>query len=140
MRYCAAVCIGHKLSFTKVKKVVKNKIREVTVFFKGAQVFRAGEVKVNKGTTKIVFSGVSPLINPKSMQVSSSGAVDILDVKHRVVHPDPNLIVDEALPSSILNSILKYSIYLLYKSIYKCNYYYIDKIGIYIYYFLIFIK
>jgi uncharacterized protein (TIGR02231 family) len=96
-------------AFGVEEKVVNNKIREVTVFFKGAQVFRAGDVTVEKGTTKIVFSGVSPLINPKSLQASSSGSVDILDVKHRVVHPDPNNIVDEELPSGVLKSILKYT-------------------------------
>ena len=80
---------------------INSKVSEVTVFFKGAQVMRTGEVNLKKGTTKIVFSNVSPLINPKSLQAKCGTGVDILDVKHRVIYPNPGDLVIAVLPESV---------------------------------------
>ena len=44
-----------------VEKTLKSKITNVTVFMQGAQVTRTGSTSIPKGTSTIIFEGVSPL-------------------------------------------------------------------------------
>jgi len=69
-------------------KPVKSTIKKVTVFTQGAQVFRSSSVTLSPGTTNLVFSGVSPQINPSSIQAGGKGDFVILDVKHNIRYPE----------------------------------------------------
>lgn len=72
-----------------VEKNLKSKITHVTVFMQGAQVTRSGSTSIPKGTSTIVFEGVSPYINQQSIKASGKGRFTILDVQYRYVYPEP---------------------------------------------------
>lgn len=64
------------------------KLQGVTIFTKGAQVNRQQQVNVPAGESTVSFTGLSPYVDFKSLQVQARGAVTILDVSHRFVRPD----------------------------------------------------
>jgi uncharacterized protein (TIGR02231 family) len=72
-----------------VEKVIKSKISNVTVFMQGAQIHRTGSSSIPKGTSTIIFEGVSPYINQQSIKASGKGSFTILDVQYRYVYPEP---------------------------------------------------
>lgn len=60
-------------------------IQEVTVFLSGAQVTRnAASIEIPKGVNYIVFNGVSPDIDEKSIQVKGAGNFTILSVSRQL--------------------------------------------------------
>ena len=63
-------------------------IEHVTVFANGAQVVRSKSVQVVAGEQVITFTGMSPYMDRKSMQLKARGKLTVLGVTHRTVHPD----------------------------------------------------
>jgi N-terminal domain of unknown function (DUF4140) len=84
------------------EKPVKSSIKKVTVFTQGAQVFRSAPVSISPGITQLIFSGLSPQINPSSVQATGKGAFVILDVKHSIKYPEPLKSTSSEIPKSIL--------------------------------------
>lgn len=73
------------LAFSQtIQKKIETKIEKVTVFLNGAQINRSGKTSVTPGKTEIVFSGISPYINPQSIQVKAEGDFTILSVVHKL--------------------------------------------------------
>jgi len=64
------------------EKKVMSQIKDVTVFLDNAQVLRVKKLTIPKGESVFRFTGLSPFINPKSIQVSATGPLMILSVKH----------------------------------------------------------
>jgi uncharacterized protein (TIGR02231 family) len=94
---------------------VKSKIKAVTVFINGAQVYREARVNIKTGTNKVVIDDVSPYINTKSLQASISSGALILDVKHNIVYNQPE-IAFEPIPEKILTQISALEDSLLYRN------------------------
>lgn len=69
---------------------VDSKIKNVTVFLNGAQVFRKAPVQLKKGITEVIFDSISSNINANSIQVKGKGNYTILDTKYKVVQPTTN--------------------------------------------------
>ncbi len=65
-------------------KVVPSNIMGVTVFLQGAQVTRNALTTLDLGKTELVFRGISPQIDPQSIQVKGDGAFTILSVQHQI--------------------------------------------------------
>ena len=65
-------------------KKVKSKIKSVTVFQRGAQIFRTASVSLKKGHQLIVFSNLSTGINSSSIQVNGKGDFTIMSVTHQI--------------------------------------------------------
>ncbi len=63
-------------------------IDRVTVFANGAQVVRSKSVQLVAGEQVITFTGMSPYMDRKSMQLKARGKLTVLGVTHRTVHPD----------------------------------------------------
>jgi uncharacterized protein (TIGR02231 family) len=84
---------------------VKSTVTEAKVFLNGAQVFRTGKATIKKGTTKLVFTDISPNLNPKSIQASGKGNFLILDVKHNIHYPEPSAVKAAVLPERIQREI-----------------------------------
>jgi len=61
---------------------LETKIKEVTVFMKGAQITRAGEIKLKPGRSTLQLKSLSPHIDAKSIQVKGTGDFTILSVNH----------------------------------------------------------
>ena len=63
-------------------------INKVTVFTNGAQVERSKSVNLTPGEQVVTFTGFSPYMDKKSMQVKAKGQLTILGVSQRTAHPD----------------------------------------------------
>ena len=59
-------------------------IKEVTVFRQGAEVHRQGKVSIAAGRSVLKFSGLSPSLNPQSLQFTATGEFTILSVSHQL--------------------------------------------------------
>lgn len=68
-------------------KMMPN-LDKVTIFSKGAQVYRHKEVTLQAGEQTLSFTGLSPYIDANSIQVKARGNVTILGVSQRYIRPD----------------------------------------------------
>ncbi len=62
---------------------VSSQIKSVTVFLKGAQVYRNGSAKIPAGISSLIFEKLPRDLNPESVQLSGTGSFTILSVSHR---------------------------------------------------------
>lgn len=67
---------------------VKSSIARVTVFLRGGEIVRKGTVKLPKGTTRILFTQLSPYIDVNSIQLKSNQDITILSVVHQYNYLD----------------------------------------------------
>jgi hypothetical protein len=63
---------------------VNSSIKEVTVFFSGAEVKRQASMNLPKGKHLLLFDRLPEVINPQSIQVDGLSKATILSVKHDV--------------------------------------------------------
>ncbi len=87
------------------EKTVKSTVKNVTIFTQGAQVFRSSTVNLVPGISELVFSGLSPFINPASIQAGRKGNFIVLEVKHTIKYPEPPKESEETLPKEIQREI-----------------------------------
>ena len=64
------------------QKELPSEIKGVTVFLKGAQIIRTGEVTVDPGRSMLVVKGLSPFMDEKSIRVKAEGDFTIISVNH----------------------------------------------------------
>ena len=62
------------------EKEIKSQIDEVTVFIDGAQINREKDIELNKGTVLLKFTGLSPFIDAKSIQLKADGDLNVLAI------------------------------------------------------------
>ncbi|SFT64505.1 conserved hypothetical protein [Lishizhenia tianjinensis] len=85
---------------------VESKLKSVTVYTQGAQIHRSATYKIATGVHEVIIEGVSPRIDARSLQISGTGNVIILDSKYDVHYPKPDEIEDaNALPYAIRKKI-----------------------------------
>jgi len=92
-------------SFSNNEKTLTSTVKNVTVFLNSAQVNRTANFSIETGITDLIFEGISPFINDKSMQVNGIGNITIIDVKYRIKQPEVKLFVVNTLPPKIVNDI-----------------------------------
>ncbi len=63
-----------------VEKEIKTQINEVTVFIDGAQINREKDIELIKGTTLLKFTGLSPYVDAKSIQLKADGDLNVLSL------------------------------------------------------------
>ncbi len=73
--------LGHMLSAQP--KNVNAQIERVTVFFTGAQVTRSATTPLSIGKTELVFKGLTPNLDTRSVQVRGEGDFTVLSVTPR---------------------------------------------------------
>ena len=66
------------------EKVLETDITQVTVFIKGAQIYREGSTSIPKGESVIKVTELSPYVNPNSISAKPLGDFVILSVKHKL--------------------------------------------------------
>ena len=94
--------------YASEEDIIKSDITEVTVYAKGAQVKRKASYSIKSGVTKVIIDGVSPNIDPNSLQVLASGnSVIIIDSKYSLFYPKPEVIKLEGLPLKVRLDIQK---------------------------------
>jgi uncharacterized protein (TIGR02231 family) len=59
---------------------VKTTIKELTVFLTGGEVTRTSNVKLKKGRNKLIYTGISAVIDQKSIQVSADKVYNLVSV------------------------------------------------------------
>jgi len=67
----------------KVKKVT-TKIKSAIIYLDGAEIHRAKKITLEKGRTKVVFTGLSPKFNPTNIQVTTTNDIELLAISHRI--------------------------------------------------------
>lgn len=65
------------------EKEIKTDISEVTVFLNGAQITRSKSIELPAGGSTLKFTGLSPYIDSKSVNVNAKGDLTILSVNHQ---------------------------------------------------------
>lgn len=94
--------------YANEEDIIKSDITEVTVYAKGAQIKRKASYSIKSGVTKVIIDGVSPNIDPNSLQVIASGnSVIIIDSKYSLFYPKPEVIKLEGLPLKVRLDISK---------------------------------
>ncbi|MDR1864266.1 MAG: mucoidy inhibitor MuiA family protein [Bacteroidales bacterium] len=87
---------GASLAAQEKKDItVKTDVSEVTVFIKGAQVVRKTTANLPAGRSTVCFSGLSPYVDAKSVQVKVDRDVTILSVNYRFNYNDSVKQTDE---------------------------------------------
>lgn len=72
----------HGESGTEIQ--VTPPIRHVTVFLRGAEVVREGGISIPQGSSEVVIKGLSPYVDPKSIQVKLGNKdLTILSINHQ---------------------------------------------------------
>ena len=87
------------------KEIIKSSLSEVTVYTNGAQIYRKANFNVKPGITELIIEGVSPNIDPKSLQVKAFGNVVLIDSKYQEYYPKPETPKLEGLPLKIRKDI-----------------------------------
>ena len=82
-----AICLMAAMMSEAVEKQTAS-INKVTVFTNGAQVERSKSVVLVPGEQVVTFTGFSPYMDKKSLQVKAKGHLTILGVSERTAHPD----------------------------------------------------
>ena len=70
--------------FSQTPKEISSTIKRVTVFRKGAQVTREAKVAIQAGKSQLKFTGISPQIDKRSVQLTADGNFTILSVVHQL--------------------------------------------------------
>lgn len=65
------------------ENTLKTAIKEATVFLSGAQITENGQFQLNKGTTLLVVSGLSPYLDANSLRVKGEGNFTVLSINTR---------------------------------------------------------
>ena len=71
--------------------VKKAKLNEATVYTSGVQLRSSLKYNALKGLNEIIVEGISPSIDPQTIQVGATGNAIILDSKYSVYYPTKNL-------------------------------------------------
>ena len=87
------------------KEIIKSSLSEVTVYTNGAQIYRKANFNVKPGITELIIEGVSPNIDPKSLQVKAFGNVVLIDSKYEAYYPKPEAVKLEGLHLKIRKDI-----------------------------------
>ena len=67
---------------------VKTSAEKIILFIDGAQVTRTKQIDIPAGNSTIIFTGLSPYLDNKSLQVAAKGKFTVTSVNHRFNHTD----------------------------------------------------
>ncbi len=81
--------LASNVLFAEDKKIKKSTLTEATVYTNGVQLRSVANYSASTGINEIIIEGVSANIDPKTIQVSVTGKVIILDSKYSLYYPIP---------------------------------------------------
>lgn len=89
---CFVLCLLPGLAASAMpapgRQKVETPVEKVTLFIDGAQVTRTREVRLPAGSSTVVFTGLSPYLDDKSMQVSARGKFTVTGVNRLFNYTD----------------------------------------------------
>jgi len=89
--FLLAMLLASNSLFADDKKIKKATLTEATVYTNGVQLRALTSYTAIKGVNKIIIEGISANIDPKTIQVSATGKVIILDSKYSLYYPKPTI-------------------------------------------------
>jgi uncharacterized protein (TIGR02231 family) len=66
------------------EKKVQTSISSATIYLTGAEIIRNTEINLPSGKTKIIFEGLSPKINQKSIRITTGNNIDLLGISSKI--------------------------------------------------------
>ncbi|MCF6366337.1 MAG: DUF4139 domain-containing protein, partial [Bacteroidales bacterium] len=66
------------------EKKIKTTISSATIYLSGAEIIRKKSIFLQKGKTKLIFTGISSKINQKSIRVTTNENVDLLGITSKI--------------------------------------------------------
>jgi uncharacterized protein (TIGR02231 family) len=63
---------------------VTTEIKSAIIYLDGAEIHRSKKVSLEKGQTKVIFTGLSPKFNPNNIQVTTTNNIELLAISHRI--------------------------------------------------------
>jgi hypothetical protein len=72
--------ISYSKAYSEDTIKIKPDITKVTVFLKGAEITRIGDISLPKGNVKVLFWGLEPDIDPNSIRINCNKEITILSV------------------------------------------------------------
>lgn len=85
---CLALCLCLAATVTMSQRKVETTAEKVMLFIDGAQVKRTQQVDIPAGASTLLFTGLSPYLDARSMQVSAKGKLTITAVNLQYNYPD----------------------------------------------------
>ncbi|MEZ7884216.1 MAG: mucoidy inhibitor MuiA family protein, partial [Bacteroidales bacterium] len=82
------LAISAEISAQVKELPIKTSVDGVTIFMNGAQVFRSKTIDITQGSNVLKFTGLSPYVDPKSVQVKVKGGVMVMSVNHQFNYTD----------------------------------------------------
>lgn len=70
-------------AYGQSEKKVESKITSATVFLSKAQINREVKTRIEAGKTNLIVTGLTPQLDPQSIQVSGKGSFIILGISHQ---------------------------------------------------------
>jgi len=89
--FLLAMLLASNSLFADDKKINKASLTEATVYTNGVQLRSLTSYTAIKGVNEIIIEGISANIDPKTIQVSATGKVIILDSKYSLYYPKPSV-------------------------------------------------
>ncbi|MDR1129597.1 MAG: DUF4140 domain-containing protein, partial [Prevotellaceae bacterium] len=69
---------------------IKSKVKEVTIFFSGAEIVHETESKLEKGANMLVIQGLSPNIDMNSIRIRANNGVLVSSFEYMVESVENN--------------------------------------------------
>ncbi|GGF71306.1 DUF4139 domain-containing protein [Wenyingzhuangia marina] len=82
-RVLIALVLLTQITFAQEEQKTASQVNKATVFLNKAQINRDVKVSLKKGITTLIFNGLSPFIDVKSIQVKTAPSINILAVNHK---------------------------------------------------------
>lgn len=114
------LCLVSAISFAADKgTVIKSSISKVTVYQQGAQIQQKATYSVQKGITTLILEGISPSIDPNSIQINATGSIVLLESKYSIHYPEPDPVEN---PTNEIPVKIQKEISLLQDSLFELEY------------------
>lgn len=87
-RLLLVACMLLSINMLHAQEKIKTTAEQVTFYIDGAQVTRTKTINLPAGETTLLFTGMSPYMDAKSMQVKAQGKFTVLGVNHQFNYTD----------------------------------------------------
>lgn len=87
-RLLLVACMLLSINMLHAQEMIKTTAQRVTFYIDGAQVTRTKTINLPAGETTLLFTGMSPYMDAKSMQVKAQGKLTVLGVNHQFNYTD----------------------------------------------------
>ena len=84
---CILLTVNH-LAQAQTVRTVKTSVQRATVFQQGVQLFSTESISLPSGQSDVIFEGVSPLLQPNSLQAAGNGNFVIMDIRYKLKYSE----------------------------------------------------